>query len=175
MSFYDAVVPGYLQMLNSLSGLLTKAEAHCTARKIQPDAPAGGALGRIGLDDGQARIKLAADIQVLQPGSTTPTIFLDITANVLSGGEQGLLGLAFHPAYATNRRFFVNYTRQPDGATVIAEYQASATDPNVANATETTLLTISQPFATVPSQSAHPASQPANAQVPRTQAAAPFA
>ena len=56
-------------------------------------------------------------------------MFLDITSRVLSGGEQGLLGLAFHPDYATNRRFFVNYTRQPDGATVIAEYQARVADP----------------------------------------------
>src|SRR2546430_652765 len=63
-------------------------------------------------------------IKVLQPGSTTPTVFLDITTKVLSGGEQGLLGLAFHPQYQTNRRFFVNYTRQTDGATVIAEYTA---------------------------------------------------
>lgn len=36
MSFYDAVVPAYLQMLNSLTGLLTKAEAHCAAKKIDP-------------------------------------------------------------------------------------------------------------------------------------------
>lgn len=37
MSFYDATVPAFLQILNSLSGLLTKAEAHCEAKKIQPD------------------------------------------------------------------------------------------------------------------------------------------
>jgi uncharacterized protein len=37
MSFYDATVPAYLQVLGSLSGLLTKAEAHCEAKKIQPD------------------------------------------------------------------------------------------------------------------------------------------
>ena len=36
MSFHDAVVPAYLQMLNSLTGLLTKAEAHCAAKKIDP-------------------------------------------------------------------------------------------------------------------------------------------
>src|SRR5262245_47196880 len=60
-------------------------------------------------------------IKVLQPGSSTPTVFLDISSAVLSGGEQGLLGLAFHPQYSTNLRFFVNYTRKPDGATVIAE------------------------------------------------------
>ena len=50
-------------------------------------------------------------IKVLQPGSTSPTVFLDITTKVLSGGEQGLLGLAFHPQFASNRRFFVDYTR----------------------------------------------------------------
>jgi hypothetical protein len=44
MSFYDAVVPAYLQMLNSLTGLLAKAEAHCTARKIQPDVLLGSRL-----------------------------------------------------------------------------------------------------------------------------------
>ncbi|MGE5849288.1 MAG: PQQ-dependent sugar dehydrogenase, partial [Candidatus Methylomirabilota bacterium] len=85
-------------------------------------------------------------IKVLQPGATTPTVFLDITAKVLSGGERGLLGLAFHPQYATNRRFFVNYTSRPDGDTVIAEYQASSADPDLADASETVLLVIDQPF-----------------------------
>ncbi|MBA2401223.1 MAG: DUF1993 domain-containing protein [Bradyrhizobium sp.] len=37
MSFYDATVPAFLQILGSLNGLLTKAEAHCEAKKIQPD------------------------------------------------------------------------------------------------------------------------------------------
>jgi glucose/arabinose dehydrogenase len=86
-------------------------------------------------------------IKVLQPQAATPTVFLDITANVLAGGEQGLLGLAFHPDYALNRRFFVNYTRQGDGATVIAAYQASLADPDVADGTETVLLVVPQPFA----------------------------
>ncbi len=86
-------------------------------------------------------------IKVLQPGSNTPTVFLDITGRVLSGGERGLLGLAFHPQYPTNRRFFVDYTRQTDGAIVIAEYHTSATDPNVADTTEAPILTIPHPDA----------------------------
>jgi glucose/arabinose dehydrogenase len=86
-------------------------------------------------------------IKVLQPQASTPTVFLDIASRVLSGGERGLLGLAFHPDYAVNRRFFVNYTRQVDGATVIAEYHASPADPDVANDAETVLLVIPQPFA----------------------------
>jgi hypothetical protein len=62
-------------------------------------------------------------IRVLQPGVSTPSVFLDITPRVLFGGERGLLGLAFHPQFSTNRLFYVNYTRRPDGATVVAEYR----------------------------------------------------
>ena len=86
-------------------------------------------------------------IHVLQPGATQPTLFLDITDRVLAGGERGLLGLAFHPRFLLNRRFFVNYTRRPDGATVIAEYRSSVTDLNRAELSETAVLTIDQPFA----------------------------
>src|SRR6185436_10499872 len=85
-------------------------------------------------------------ISVVQPGTTTRTTFLDITSRIVSGGERGLLGLAFHPQFSTNRRFFVDYTRQPDGATVIAEYRASASNPNIADATETVLVVIPQPY-----------------------------
>lgn len=90
-------------------------------------------------------------IKVAQPGASTTSVFLDLSPTgqdkVLSGGERGLLGLAFHPQYSANRRFFVNYTRKPDGATVIAEYQTSAGDPNIAGTAEIVLLTINQPFA----------------------------
>lgn len=44
MSFYDAVVPTYLQMLNSVTGLLTKAEAHCAAKKVDPSVLLGSRL-----------------------------------------------------------------------------------------------------------------------------------
>jgi hypothetical protein len=44
MSFYDASVPAFLQILGSLSGILTKAEAHCTAKKIQPEVLLGARL-----------------------------------------------------------------------------------------------------------------------------------
>lgn len=86
-------------------------------------------------------------IKVLQPDATIPTLFLDLTSKVLAGGERGLLGLAFHPQFANNRRFFVNYTRQPDGATVIAEYHVTTTERNIADTQESILLTVPQPFA----------------------------
>ncbi len=85
-------------------------------------------------------------VKVLQPSSNQPSSFLDIRARVLeTGDEQGLLGLAFHPQFASNGRFFVDYTRSPDGAIVVAEYHASGNDPNSADPTEDVLLTIDQP------------------------------
>ena len=68
--------------------------------------------------------------------------FLDITdAHQLRGGEQGLLGLAFHPRYAENGRFFVNYTDR-DGDTHIAEFRAAAGADAADPATERTLLVV---------------------------------
>ncbi len=84
---------------------------------------------------------------MLQPGGSSAGVFLDIRGKVLFGGEQGLLGLTFHPQFSSNRRFFVNYTRRPDGATVVSEYRVSAGNPNAADPAETVLLVIAQPFA----------------------------
>src|SRR5690554_2046757 len=55
--------------------------------------------------------------------SATPFLSLPSTVVETAGGEQGLLGLAFHPDYATNGKFYINYTRDGDGTTVVAEYQ----------------------------------------------------
>ncbi len=84
-------------------------------------------------------------IRVLQPGSSTPTLFLDIHTKVVAGGEQGLLGLAFHPLYSTNGRFFIYYTRTGDGTLVIAEYHVSSGNRDIADPTEKVLLTIPHP------------------------------
>jgi Glucose / Sorbosone dehydrogenase len=99
--------------------------------------------------DGSGRlfiVERGGVIKVLQPGSTTPTVFLNITSRVQSGGEQGLLGLAFHPLYESNGRFFVFYTRS-GGEIVVAEYGVSV-NPNVADPAEEILLTIPHPSAT---------------------------
>lgn len=79
-------------------------------------------------------------------GTVNPTNFLTLTtATISNGSERGLLGLAFHPNYATNGYFYVNYTNTA-GNTVIARYTVSA-NPDVADATSATiLLTVAQPF-----------------------------
>lgn len=85
-------------------------------------------------------------------GSVNPTKFLDILNKVTPtsfslGNEQGLLGLAFSPNYATDGYFYVNYTNKTgNGNSVIARYQVSA-NPDVADAnSEQILMTIYQPF-----------------------------
>ena len=86
-------------------------------------------------------------IRIFQNGSLLGTPFLDIQSRVTSGGERGLLGIAFHPDYRNNRRFFLNYTNnRPTLKTIIAEYQTSASNPNVAQNTERVLMEINQPF-----------------------------
>jgi len=86
-------------------------------------------------------------IRVVRSGTLVATPFLDISSKIRAGGEQGLLGLAFHPQYASNGRFYVNYTDR-SGDTHISEFRASpptadAVDP----ATERELLFVRQPFA----------------------------
>lgn len=100
--------------------------------------------------DGTKRIFVVQQggiIKVVQPGSNAPSDFLNISSKIIAGGERGLLGLAFHPQFAANGYFFVNYTRAGDGATVIARYRAtnnnSIGDPN----SEAILLVIPQPYA----------------------------
>ena len=84
-------------------------------------------------------------IVILTAGQPKHTPFLDIAERLATGGERGLLGLAFHPRYSSNGRFLVNYTRAKDGATVVAEYRVSS-DPDRADPHETIRLVISQPY-----------------------------
>jgi len=84
-------------------------------------------------------------IRIILGGQLQPTPFLDVSGRISSGGERGLLGLAFHPQFAANRRFFVNYT-DPRGDTHVAEFRASSADA-ADPASERVLLTETQPFA----------------------------
>jgi glucose/arabinose dehydrogenase len=87
-------------------------------------------------------------ILILDLGTNTVlgTPFLDIDSRVINtGNERGLLGLAFHPNYASNGLFYVNYSRSSDGDTIVAEYEVTA-NPDVADFnSERILLTIDQP------------------------------
>jgi len=81
-------------------------------------------------------------------GSVLGTPFLDLSDIVSqSGSERGLLGLAFHPDYYENGYFFVNYTRESDGNTVVARFSVDAGNANVAlPGSGQQLLEVTQPF-----------------------------
>ncbi len=102
-------------------------------------AHAGDGSGRLFLVEQPGRIR------ILERETLLPTPFLDITEQVLPGGERGLLGLAFHPNYRHNGRFFVYYTRKPDGATIVAEYRRAAI-PTTASPDGRVLLLVQQPY-----------------------------
>ncbi|MEP6688408.1 MAG: PQQ-dependent sugar dehydrogenase [Gemmatimonadales bacterium] len=85
-------------------------------------------------------------IRIVKDGAVLPTQFLTLADRVSTGAEQGLLGLAFDPGYATNGRFVVHYTNA-SGNTVVSLFRVSAGDPDQADpASEIVLLTAEQPF-----------------------------
>jgi glucose/arabinose dehydrogenase len=84
-------------------------------------------------------------IRIIRSGAVLPTPFLDVSSRVSRGGEQGLLGLAFHPRYDTNGRFFVNYTDRA-GDTHIAEFRATPGSDQADPSSERLMLFVDQPF-----------------------------
>ncbi|HUP00440.1 MAG TPA: PQQ-dependent sugar dehydrogenase [Gemmatimonadota bacterium] len=84
-------------------------------------------------------------VLVVENGQVLPDPFLDVTALVSRGSEQGLLSIALHPDFASSGRFFVDYT-DTAGDTRVVEYRVSG-DPNRADAAPVrTILTVAQPF-----------------------------
>ncbi len=84
-------------------------------------------------------VEQGGKIRVVRGGKLRPGSFLDITSRVTSGGEQGLLSMAFAPDYAKTRRFYVNYT-DGSGLQRIVEYRRSASNPERADAASARLV-----------------------------------
>jgi glucose/arabinose dehydrogenase len=101
-------------------------------------------------NDGSNRLFVVEQRGVIQTfennaNAETKSVFLDLMGRVSSGGEMGLLGLAFHPDFKNNGLFFVNYTRNsPRRQTVISRFKANGqtADPS----SEAILLTFDQPY-----------------------------
>ncbi len=103
--------------------------------------------------DGSGRlfvVEQAGRIKIIQNGNVLGTPYLDISSEVVSGGEEGLLGLAFHPSFSSNGCFYVNYTSTKNGKlqTFISEFRAATAPANTVNTTtEQNLFTVDQPEA----------------------------
>lgn len=86
-------------------------------------------------------------IKIVKNGSVLPTPFIDLSSEISTdANERGLLGLAFHPEYATNGYFFVDYTGA-GGNTYLRRYKVSESNPDIADPDSVKqIITISQPF-----------------------------
>lgn len=105
---------------------------------------AGDGSGRLFVVEQAGRIRI-----IDKDGRVLPEPFLDIRPRVRSGGEMGLLAVAFHPQYAENGRFFIDYTNAPRRRvleTVIAEHRATPPGSNRASDEGRELLRIDQPW-----------------------------
>jgi glucose/arabinose dehydrogenase len=124
------VLASFLALLPRLGGVLALDPGASPARAIHLEmlatgfrdplflaAPGDGSGDRYVVEQG-GRIW-----RVDQAGRVDPTPFLDISERVLVHNERGLLGLAFHPAFELNGRFFVTYSQADDGATSISEFR----------------------------------------------------
>lgn len=97
------------------------------ASAVQLVPPASGLSSPVYLThsiDGSGRRYIAERggiVRLLRPGTSSPTVFLDVRGNLVSGDEQGLLGLAFHPACASNGRLFAYYTSLDTRSAMLAQ------------------------------------------------------
>ncbi len=93
-------------------------------------------------------VEQGGTIRIIHNNQLLPLPFLDIRSRVLFWGEMGLLSVAFHPNYARNGRFFVNYTADEGSGlmSIVAEYRVSSTNPNLADPTEYRILEVPKPY-----------------------------
>lgn len=142
----------YLFLIFFLVFFLQSANAQYQLQDAFPNLTFENAVDLQHAGDGSDRIfvvEQAGVIKVFQNNAavTNSRIFLDITDRVSSGGEMGLLGLAFHPDYETNGYFYVNYTVSNPRFTRVSRFQVSTSNPDSAGKnSELILMSISQPY-----------------------------
>ena len=125
-----AADPGPVVLVPYVSGLTNPVEI----------AHAGDGSGRLFVVEQAGRVRVVRNAQLL----SAP--FLDVASLVQSGGEQGLLGLAFHPRYAANGQFFIFHNIAGTNDIAIARYTRSAGNPDLADpASRQLILTIPHP------------------------------
>src|SRR3982751_3542234 len=112
-----------LAVLVALAAVAVPAYANVVAIPVLTGLKAPVEVGNAA--DGSGRlfvVEQGGRIRVVRGNALLGIPFLDLSTSIVSGGEQGLLGLAFHPQFRSNGRFFVNYTRAADGAAGVASY-----------------------------------------------------
>jgi glucose/arabinose dehydrogenase len=136
---------------------LTAACSHAQGSQVSlvqafPNLSFNSPVGIVNAGDGSNRLFVVEQAGTIRTfdgvaSATAATTFLDIQGRVVSGGEMGLLGLAFHPDFKNNGYFYVDYTAPNPRHTVISRFTVNPSNPAVADpASEKVLLTIYQPY-----------------------------
>ncbi|HWS88690.1 MAG TPA: PQQ-dependent sugar dehydrogenase, partial [Pyrinomonadaceae bacterium] len=133
------------------SPFVPRAGAQSAWPQLALVSPVGGLSSPVGIvnaADGTGRlfvVEQGGRVRVVKNGALLPTPFLDIATRISTGGERGLLGLAFPPGFASKQRFYVYYTN-PSGDIRVARYRVSAGNADVADAgSEQVVITIPHP------------------------------
>ncbi|MGI9622051.1 MAG: PQQ-dependent sugar dehydrogenase [Acidimicrobiales bacterium] len=127
---------------------LTRDTSCLRGFRLSPVGTLGDRAGLVTAPPGDERLFVVEQyhgIRIFKDGELLDTPFLNLTGSLATGNEQGVLGLAFHPNYEENGRFFVNYTRK-NGDTRIVEYARNGENPDRAvKSSARTVLLIDQP------------------------------
>ncbi|HJT82080.1 MAG TPA: PQQ-dependent sugar dehydrogenase [Chthoniobacterales bacterium] len=134
-------VGGHTAMPQALPAMDTVTVASGFSNPVFVTAPPGD-YDRVFVVEQKVTIDNQANgrIQIVNLQTGAKSVFLTVPG-IASGGEQGLLGLAFDPDYATNGKFYILYTAAGSGDIVVEQYQVSA-DPNVADTTPANIKTV---------------------------------
>jgi len=123
-----------------LKGITLKRVAEGLRKPVHPTHSNDG-TGRLFV------VEQAGVIRVVKDGLLLKRAFLDIRKRVKSGGEKGLLSVAFHPEFRENGRLFVNYTSSVGGLhTVISEFHVARWSDSADSGSERIILEVAQPF-----------------------------
>jgi glucose/arabinose dehydrogenase len=139
-------------LLAALGSGSTTAAVNPSRIDLEITTVVGGLSSPIGVTnarDGSGRlfvVEQTGAVRIVKGGNLAPVAFIDISRSVSRGGEQGLLGLAFHPSYKTNGKLYLSYT-DLSGTSIVREYRVSSSDPDrVDGASGRTLLRVKQPY-----------------------------
>ena len=136
-----ALAPAFALLLVSAAAQAYTSEVVISSGLTQPLALTS-ALG----DDRLFVVEKGGAIRVLSGGVLQATPFLDLSGQVATDGERGLLGLTFDPGFSSNGRFYVDYIDKTTLNTVVARYQVAALGSAVADPTSAqTIISIAQP------------------------------
>ena len=142
-----AVIVGALLVPAATSAAIVPANIHLELAPVASGLSSPLLVTHAG--DGSNRlfvVEQTGNVRILEGGNPRSASFIDISRSVSRGGEQGLLGLAFHPSYKSNGKLYLSYTDLA-GTSVIREYRVLASNPDRVDGTSgRTLLRVKQPY-----------------------------